>query len=164
MIDTKVYRQISIYFSFFSSLQTRKLRNLFKKESILQSSKPSTSRIVTRFQEVDDTFIPRRNRRSFDFLVSTLSIFFILFIQETFPNFRNESIPLLTQTSSQSSFFEARIIDASKKKKRKTNKTSKDNQGKDTSLSVIVGPGFNPNELVRPTLTLGSSKFPSPIG
>jgi len=30
--------------------------------------------------------------------------------------------------------------------------------------SVIVGLGFNPIELTRPTLILGSGKFPSPTG
>jgi len=31
-------------------------------------------------------------------------------------------------------------------------------------LSVIVGSGFNPIGLTRPTLTLGSGKFPNPTG
>ncbi len=80
VINIEVYWQTSTYFSFFFSSQTKKLKSLIKKESILQSSKSSTLRIAIRFQEVNNTSILERNRRSFDFFVSILLIFLISFI------------------------------------------------------------------------------------
>ena len=80
VINTKTYWQTPIYVDFFFFSQTRKLKNLTKKESILQSSKPLASRIAIRFQKVNDTSILKRNRRSFDFSILILSIFLISFV------------------------------------------------------------------------------------
>ncbi len=43
-------------------------------------------------------------------------------------------------------------------------KNNKITTTKEIVNSVIVGSGFNPIGLIRPTLTLGSGKFPSPTG
>jgi len=103
----------------------------------LQNSKSSTLRIAIQFQEVDDTFISKRNRRSLDFSILILSIFFILFVQKTFFDFRNKSISFVTQIFFESNFFETRTINIFKKKKQETSEIFKNNQKKDI-LSIRI--------------------------
>jgi len=57
-------------------------------------------------------------------------------------------------------------IKKKKEKKRKEEKNCVYNLSNACAIltSVTVGSGFNPIGLARPTLTLGSGKFPSPTG
>jgi len=47
--NIKTYQQTLIYVNFFFFSQTKKLKNLIKKESILQSSKSLVLHIATQF-------------------------------------------------------------------------------------------------------------------
>jgi len=91
-------------------------------------------RIAIRFQKVDDISILEKNRRSLDFSVSILSIFFILFVQKVFFDFCNNSIFLLaifdnnsilsiTQISTKSILSEHYIVSNLEKKRQETSET-----------------------------------------
>jgi len=113
------------------------------------NSKLFASRTATRFQKVDNTSISKRNRRSLDFSVFTLSIFFILSVQKIFFDFRNNSIFLsaifdnnfilsITQISTESVLSEHYIASNSEKKRRKTNKILTETEKKKNILSIRV--------------------------
>jgi len=133
--STKIYRQTSIYISFFFFFET-KFNNLTKKRSFL-NSKLFVSRTAIRFQKVDNISILKRNRRSLDFSVSILSIFSILFVQKVFFNFRNNSIFSTTQISTKSVLSKYYTANDSKKR-RETSEISTDEQEKNTSIRIKI--------------------------
>jgi len=103
---------------------------LSKKRNFL-NSKSFALCIATRFQKIDNTFILERNRRSLDFSIFISSIFLILFVQEIFFDFRNNSIFLLaifnndsissiTQISTKFILSKYYIVNDLEKKRRET--------------------------------------------